>query len=266
MHGMTKNRPLKKKASKEQENELFEMKTRFLSIASHEFRTPLAGILSSLNLINRYLEADQQAWLKFKNKEKVENHLSKINESVKNLTTILSKFLALGNIEKGDIPVKFTSFDLKKTIESQRSQFQQISKPGQKILYHHKGKETSVFLDKYLLKNIMNNLFSNAIKFSHENAEIQLRSELQGDTIKIEISDNGIGIPEEDQNKIFSRFHRAGNALSFQEGTGLGLSIVKNYVGLMNGSITFESKLNRGTTFYITLPNRKDENNSGHRR
>jgi PAS domain S-box-containing protein len=238
----------------EQESELSEMKSRFLSIASHEFRTPLAGILSSLNLIDRYIKADQSAWANFKNGIKVQNHLIKINESVKNLTSIINNFLAMGNIEKGEIPVKFVRINLKKVLEKQTAQFQEICKPGQILRYKHEGIEKMVILDKYLLRNILNNLLSNAIKFSPENSTIELNSQIDENTIEVVVSDRGIGIPEAEQNKVFSRFYRAKNALHYEEGTGLGLNIVKKYVELMNGNISFESKVNEGTTFYISFP------------
>lgn len=241
----------------EEENELNDMKSRFLSIASHEFRTPLAGILSSLNLINRYLVADHETWSKFINREKVVNHLDKINESVKNLTTILQKFLALGNIEKGEIPVKYIKFNLKKTLASQAAQFQEICKPNQRISYVHESRNVTVSLDKYLLKNIMNNLLSNAIKFSPENSSIRVSSEITKNEIRIAVKDHGIGIPQSEQNKIFLRFFRARNALTYEEGTGLGLNIVSKYVELINGKITFDSEVNKGTTFKIVFPNNK---------
>lgn len=240
----------------EEEGELSDLKSRFLSIASHEFRTPLAGIVSSINLITRYLEADQGTWSQFRNREKVVNHIKKVNESVKNLTTILDRFLALGNIEQGEIPLRMTRFNIERALKTQSKQFQELCKPGQNITYRHKGGETSVYLDKNLLKNIMNNLFSNAIRFSEENAEIKLYTEVIGNEISIELSDEGIGIPKADQNNIFRRFYRAKNALAFQDGTGLGLSIVKKYVDLMNGNISFDSEENTGTTFYITFPNK----------
>jgi len=237
------------------ETELNEMKSRFLSITSHEFRTPLAGILSSLNLIDRYLNTDSAEWNKFKHKEKIENHLNKIHVSVKNLTTILNRFLSLRNIEKGEIPVKFTKFNLCDLIEDQLTQFREISKDGQSIEYLHSGKNKLVNLDKHLVRNILNNLLSNAIKFSPEQAIISIRSEIEHKVVLIEVEDRGIGIPEADQKKIFSRFFRAKNALSFEEGTGLGLNIVKKYVELMKGKINFNSKENSGTTFTITFPN-----------
>jgi len=240
----------------EEEGELSDFKSRFLSIASHEFRTPLAGIVSSINLITRYLEADQEMWSQFKNKEKVSNHLGKINESVKNLTTILDRFLALGNIEKGEIPLRMAHFDIVNVLKKQSKQFQELCKPGQKISYRHHGQGTSVYLDKNLLKNIMNNLLSNAIRFSQENSEIKLYTEVTSDEVRIELADEGIGIPKTDQSNIFRRFYRARNALTFHDGTGLGLNIVKKYVDLMSGNISFDSEENIGTTFYITFPNK----------
>ncbi len=236
------------------ENELNDMKSRFLSIASHEFRTPLAGILSSLNLIERYLFVDEYVWQKFKNRVKVENHVKKINESVKSLTTIINKFLALGNIEKGEIPVRFSRFDVPVLIEHQKSHFQQLTKPGQKIIYEHASRNKLVNLDKYLLKNILNNLISNAIKFSPEYSEIHIFTEIDNVEFKLLVEDRGIGIPKSEQKNIYSRFYRAKNALNYQEGTGLGLNIVKNYVELMNGKITFESIENQGTKFFIIFP------------
>jgi hypothetical protein len=239
----------------EQESELSDMKSRFLSIASHEFRTPLAGILSSLNLMSRYLNANEGGKVSLSHKEKALKHVDKISESVKNLTTILNKFLALGNIEKGEIPVKYSKFDIKSTLESQQILFQQICKPGQKIYYTHKGRVRKVFLDIHLLKNILNNLLSNAIKFSDENTAIQLTSIVSPGIVQLIVADNGIGIPRAEQKYIFRRFYRAKNALSFQEGTGLGLNIVKKYVKLMDGSISFESEEGTGTTFSITFSN-----------
>lgn len=237
----------------EHETELGEMKSRFLSIASHEFRTPLAGILSSLNLIDRYLDSDAAEWNKFRHKEKIENHLNKIHVSVKNLTTILNRFLSLRNIEKGEIPVKYTKFNLCNLIEDQLTQFREISKEGQSIKYRHSGKNKLVNLDKHLFRNILNNLLSNAIKFSAESAVISVRSKIDNASIMLEVEDQGIGIPEADQKNIFHRFYRAKNALSVEEGTGLGLSIVKKYVELMEGSIHFISEENKGTTFMITF-------------
>jgi len=238
----------------EQQSELREMKSRFLSIASHEFKTPLAGMLSSLNLIDRYIEADLKNWIHFKNRKKVENHLRNMHASVKNMTTILNKFLSLGNIEKGEIAVNKIRFSIRKMLQDHTAQFQQICKAGQQIVYMHKGRNTMVYLDKHIFKNIVNNLLSNAIKFSPEHSEIELTSSIIGNQLTIKLTDQGIGIPASDQQKIFRRFFRATNALTNQEGTGLGLHIVKKYTGLLNGDISFESEENSGTTFELTFP------------
>lgn len=238
------------------EIELSDMKSRFLSIASHEFKTPLTGILSSLNLIDRYIQSDTKSWKGFKDHEKVANHLSKIRESANNLSNILNKFLSLENIEKGEIPVKYTHFDLKKALDERKSQFQQLCRQGQKIHYLHKSNESKVYLDKYLLKNILNNLLSNAIKFSPYSTDIKILSAVTHGEITIEVSDQGMGIPEEEQRKVFRPFYRAANAPSTHEGTGLGLSIVSRYVKLMDGRIDLKSIKDKGTTFIIAFPNK----------
>jgi PAS domain S-box-containing protein len=251
--GITQHSDLEKKL--EDEAELNEMKSRFLSIASHEFRTPLAGIMSSLNLMKRYLDASGQGSSGIQNKEKINRHIVKINDLVKNLTSILNNFLALGNIEKGEIPVRFTKVDVKKTIMDRKSMFEQICKTGQEIFYTHSGKKVTAVLDHYLLRNIINNLISNAVKYSPEYSEIHIHSEItEHAEFKLTVTDQGIGIPENDQKNIFMRFYRAKNALAYEDGTGLGLNIVKSYVDLMKGAISVESEENRGTTVCITIP------------
>jgi signal transduction histidine kinase len=234
--------------------ELSEMKSRILSIASHEFRTPLAGIMSSLSIIKRYIERDSDEWEKLGSVEKVKNHLEKIEISVRNLNSILNKFLAVGKIEKGEIPVRYTSFDLKEAVELQVSQLQEIAKPGQRIIYSHRGTGTNVILDKYLLRNIINNLISNAIKFSDKGTDIEVYSETGPDAVAIRVRDQGIGIPEDEKDKIFNRFYRAANAISYGEGTGLGLNIVIKYIDLLGGEISLQSEENKGTEFLVTLP------------
>ena len=141
----------------DKESELSDMKSRFLSIASHEFRTPLAGILSSINLITRYIKAEQENWKKIKNQQKITKHLERIRESVRSLTNILNNFLALGNIEEGEIPTNFSSFNLKNVMAKQTSQLQNLCKAGQVIKYEHASSQEKVYLDKQLLKNIVNN-------------------------------------------------------------------------------------------------------------
>ncbi|MEJ2595179.1 MAG: PAS domain-containing sensor histidine kinase [bacterium] len=241
----------------EQEAELSDMKSRFLSIASHEFRTPLAGITSSLQLIRRYIQADLQAWNRFRHHEKVDNHLSKIGESAKNLTTILNRFLSLRVIERGEIPVRLIMLDPAKILEKLVAQFQPMGKKGQQFHYQHEGVRESILLDRTIFKNIFNNLLSNASKFSAEDGKIEVRSFIDEKQFIVEVADQGIGIPEGEQSKIFRRFFRAENALVYSEGTGLGLHIVRKYVELMDGEIHFTSRENEGSTFSVSFPMRK---------
>ena len=124
-------------------------------------------------------------------------------------------------------------------------------KQGQKIIYTHSGDE-EIILDQSLLRNILFNLLSNAIKFSHADGLITLATENAGNCFRITIEDSGIGISEEDQVHLFERFFRASNVTNIQ-GTGLGLHIVAKYVELLNGTITWKSELEKGTTFVLTF-------------
>jgi PAS domain S-box-containing protein len=252
----------------EEEKELSELKSRFVTIASHEFRTPLAGVLSSLQLIRRYTNSEKESWNAFSTKDKIEAHFDKIEESVLNLNHILNDFLSLGKIEENKITCKYTWFNLPTFLNEMCRELEPLCKSGQKIHCNHYGENKETYLDKHILRNIINNIVSNAIKYSAENKTIQLTSRIDKAFLYIEIKDQGIGIPIAEHKHIFRRFFRAGNAVNF-EGTGLGLNIVKKYTELMNGNITFESQENQPTTFFIKLPlNEKhpDEKNIINRR
>ncbi len=223
------------------ERELSDLKSRFVSMASHEFRTPLSTILSSVSLIGKYTETEDQ--------DKRDKHIQRIGSAVSNLTDILNEFLSLGKIEEGKIQVHFSTFNLKDQLGLIINEIKPILKIGQHILYEHIG-DTKVNLDHSLLRNIIFNLVSNAIKFSPEGASIQVKSINQNDSLHIFISDEGMGIPEEDKKHLFERFFRGKNVINIQ-GTGLGLHIVSKYVELMNGTIEVESELEKGTTFNI---------------
>jgi PAS domain S-box-containing protein len=252
----------------EEEIELNELKSRFVTIASHEFRTPLAGVLSSTQLIRRYLDSEKENWDEFINKSKIETHFDKIEESVLNLNHILNDFLSLGKIDENKINCKYTWFNLPSFLHDMCQELEHLCKAGQKIECQHYGADKEIFLDKHILRNIINNLVSNAIKYSPENKTIHLSSKTEGSFLTIKVRDEGIGIPIAEHKNIFRRFFRAGNAINF-EGTGIGLSIVKKYSELMNGNVTFESQENEGTTFFINFSlNEKqpDEKNPNNRR
>lgn len=236
-----------------EEVELNELKSRFVAIASHEFRTPLAGVLSSLQLIKRYVDAEEDRWSELINKSKIETHFDKIEESVLNLNHILNDFLSLGKIDENKITCNYEWFNLSSFLYSICQELESLCRSGQKIECKHFGDNKEVFLDKHILRNIINNLVSNAIKYSPENKTIELTSRIDESYLTIDVKDKGIGIPIAEHKNIFRRFFRAGNVIN-HEGTGLGLSIVKKYSELMNGSITFESQENQGTTFFIKFP------------
>lgn len=230
------------KKALEKERELNELKSRFVSMASHEFRTPLSTILTSASLIARYTEPGTE--------EKREKHINRIKSAVGNLTGILNDFLSLSKLEEGHFQNQPEYFDLKELVTNTVDEIKMITKPNQAIIYEHKG-ETKVFLDMKSARNICINLLSNAIKYSEK--DIFINTEITKEKIKIKVKDQGIGIPQEEQEYLFTRFFRAKNATNIQ-GTGLGLNIVRKYLELMNGTITFESGLNEGTTFFIEFP------------
>jgi PAS domain S-box-containing protein len=224
------------------ERELSDLKSRFVSMASHEFRTPLSTILSSVSLIAKYTQTDDQ--------DKRDKHIMRIRSSVNNLTDILNEFLSLGKIEEGKIQQHVSEFNLKEQLQLMIHEIQPILKNGQEIVYEHNG-GAHVKMDLSLLRNIMINLISNAIKFSSDGASIWAESEMDGSgMLTIRVKDNGLGIPEEDHKHLFERFFRGKNVTNIQ-GTGLGLHIVSKYVELMGGRIEVDSELNSGTTFTL---------------
>jgi len=230
--------------SLEKEKELNQLKSRFVSMASHEFRTPLSSVQLSSSLIEKYAQP-------FQNKN-IEKHVHKIKNAVGNLTTILNDFLSLERLEAGRVEPAFHEFDLVQLAEEITEEMQMIAKTDQHIIYQHTGLESVVLLDQNLLKNCMINLINNAIKYSGENTFIEFNTEITQKQCVVTIKDNGIGIPDTDQKHLFQPFFRANNTGSIP-GTGLGLNIVLRYVGLMKGDVQFESKINEGTTFILSF-------------
>jgi len=232
------------KSALEKEKELNDMKSRFVTMASHEFRTPLSTILSSVSLISKYKLEEEE--------EKRKKHVERIKSAVTNMTLILNDFLSAGKLEEGKINMNPEELNIVKLINEIASELSNLLKSRQKIQFQHVGNET-VFIDKQFIRNILINLLSNAIKFSPENKNIILSTRNSDGKCQIVVQDFGIGIPEEEQKHLFERFFRAKNASNIQ-GTGLGLNIVAKYVEMLNGSMNFESKLNEGTIFRISVP------------
>ena len=238
----------------EKERELGDLKSRFVTMASHEFRTPLSTILSSASLIERYPEESGQ--------ENRIRHVGRIKENVKNLTDILEDFLSLGKIEEGVVMPKLEQLNIPQFFNAIIHDFDSLKKKGQIIEYMHEGEESFV-IDKHLLKNIIINLVTNAIKFSNEGSTVSVSSLLKDHQFRLLVKDTGIGISSEDKEHLFDRFFRGRNAANIK-GTGLGLHIVSKYLELLGGQITCESKLNSGTLFTITFNSIGHEVNIAH--
>ncbi len=239
---------LKKALAKEQE--LNELKSRFVSMASHEFRTPLATILSSIYLIEKYINPDQE--------ERRRKHVNRVRSNVHALNSILDDFLSLSKLEEGKISLHLEYIKLRELMTELQEEMHLQTKPGQKILLDYEEDEEYLWLDGALVRNSLNNLLSNAIKYSPENSEIILKGRVAGSKISISVKDHGIGISLEEQEHLFERFFRARNVTHIK-GTGLGLSIVKRYIDMLGGNITFESIPHQGTTFVIHLTKMKPE-------
>ncbi|KAA5548649.1 hybrid sensor histidine kinase/response regulator [Adhaeribacter rhizoryzae] len=229
----------------QKEKDLHELKSRFVTIASHEFRTPLSTVLSSASLISKYKTTEDD--------DKRLKHVERIKSAVSNLTSILNDFLSISRIEEGKIYNVPSAFDLVTFTTDITEEMQGVVKAGQRIYYEHTGDKTIVNLDKNLLKNILFNLLSNASKYSGEGKDIFLHTKLTDKTFTLQVKDQGIGIPDADKTHLFTPFFRAQNVTNIQ-GTGLGLNIVKRYVDIMQGTLDYTSELNQGTTFTITIP------------
>jgi PAS domain S-box-containing protein len=228
----------------EAQKELNRMKSDFVTMASHEFRTPLTTIQSSSFILTKYAAPEYR--------EKASRQLTRVKGAVNNITSILDEFLSLTQIEEGEIKLHPKLINLREYLSGVCSTFKNFTKPGQDIVYRHEGPD-NIQVDQSVLGSIMDNLVSNAIKYSPENSNIYITSHVN-EQIYLTVKDNGIGIPEEDQRHLFERFFRASNAGNVQ-GTGLGLHILKRYLDLAKGSIEVHSEVGKGTEFKVTLDN-----------
>lgn len=226
----------------ESERELNDLKSQFVTIASHEFRTPLATMLSSVSLIGRYRLGEED--------DKRQKHVQRIKSAINNLTEILNDFLSLGKLEEGLLKSVPIQFNLEAFCIQLSDELKSVCKPGQTIRYRHTGDQV-VFADNQLLKNVMINIVSNGIKYSTK--DISFTTSVSNGMISVVVKDYGIGISEADLPHIFNRFFRAHNSGNVQ-GTGLGLNIVKKYLELMGGEVKVESVLGTGTTIQVEIP------------
>lgn len=228
--------------SLEREKEISDLKSNFVSITSHEFRTPLTII----NLCAMLIEKN----LKLGKLENIQQQVDKIRYAVLNLVQILDNLLTIGKIEGGNVGIQRIPTDIKKLTNALLAEISSITKKEQKLNYIHQGL-TETHIDANLYGGIFTNLVTNAIKYSE--SDIHIKTKLQGHDLVLSIEDTGMGILLKDQKKIFNKYFRGGNS-SHIAGTGLGLNIVLQYVQLLKGSIDFNSIPGKGTTFIVVLP------------
>lgn len=229
----------------ERERELNELKSKFVSIASHEFRTPLSAILSSTSLIQQYHLRGEMT--------KMDKHISRVKSSVHHLTSILNDFLSLGKLEEGRIEVATEQVSLHAFFEEIKEEIKSTLKEEQQLVILFTQPELSFQSDPRILRGILFNLVSNASKYSDSGKSIHLSATYTDDSVTVEVRDAGIGIPQHEVKHVFERFFRASNSSNIQ-GTGLGLNIVKRYIDLLKGTISFTSELGKGSSFTIILP------------
>lgn len=228
----------------DKERQLNEIKSRFVSMASHEFRTPLSTVLSSASLLAKYKTGEEQ--------EKRDKHINRIRNSVNHLNDILEDFLSLGKINEGKVEKVADPVCLREVILETMDEMRGILKKDQLFDFKYDS-DCNACTDKKLFKNILINLISNASKFSDEGKKILIQSEIIDDNVVVAVTDEGIGISEEDQHHLFTSFFRGANANNIQ-GTGLGLHIVKSYIDLLGGDVRLKSVLNKGTTITLSIP------------
>ncbi len=228
----------------DKERQLNEIKSRFVSMASHEFRTPLSTILSSASLLSRYKGADEQ--------DKRDKHVLRIKNSVNQLNDILEDFLSFGKLNEGKVDKLYEMVNLREIINDTLDEMRAILKPGQFFVLDCDG-NCIAYTDRKLFRNILINLISNASKFSEEGRKITISGGHQQQRVEVSVADEGIGISTEDQQHLFSSFFRGANVTNIQ-GTGLGLHIVRRYVDLLGGEVRVKSQLGKGTAITFAIP------------
>ncbi|WP_226930185.1 PAS domain-containing sensor histidine kinase [Hymenobacter siberiensis] len=225
------------------EQALGELKSRFVSMASHEFRTPLTVVLTSADLIAEYPAADQQP-------DRL-RHVAHIRTAVEHLNDLLEEFLSADRLEEGKLVAHPANCDPAALLVETVAAVQGLRKAGQTIVVQ--AYDGAIRLDDSLLRKILLNLLSNALKYSGENAVVTVAMECRNNELLLKVQDQGIGISPADQEHLFERFFRAHNATELP-GTGLGLFIIAKYLELMDGHIALHSELGVGTTFTVTIP------------
>jgi len=227
------------------EQELNELKSRFVSMVSHEIRNPLNSISTAAQLIERYGEQ----W----NQEKKQDFFQRIKVNVKLLTELLEDVLLIGKVEAGKLEIQPTPVAIESFCSDLLEEVKLNLDGSHQMVFTTEGKCTTAYIDKKILRHILYNLLVNAIKYSPAGSKVCLELLSQEKNFIFKVKDEGIGIPLENQKRLFESFYRADNVKNIS-GTGLGLFIVKKYIDISGGNISVESQVGVGTTFTVTLP------------
>ena len=228
------------------ERELGELKSRFVSMASHEFRTPLATIMATADTLRNYIDRMQP--------EDVERRFDKIQAEVRHMTALIEEVLLVGSAEAGRVDFRPEVFDVVIFSKDILERLERTDRGAHTLSFQPEGPHTTVHADMRLLRQIITNLVSNALKYSPAGSTVELGLDCTApDAFTLRVVDSGIGIPPADQQHLFEAFHRATNVGTIP-GTGLGMSITHHAVDLHNGTITFESVVDAGTTFHVRVP------------
>ena len=242
LEGQVKERTRELNEALRKEKELVELKSKFVAMASHEFRTPLATINFATNYLKDYSERLQPADLKRK--------LESIEKQVKHMTFLLDDLLTLGKSESGRTKAVAKRIDIHEFFTKIVEEVVYSAKSRHNVMYTFDSPIREVEIDEKLLRNVFINLLTNAIKFSPDSSEVWLSVRSVGEQLRITVKDQGLGIPTHEFDKIFDPFHRGSNAGAIQ-GTGLGLSIVKKAVELLEGDLDFTSEVGKGSEFTV---------------
>jgi signal transduction histidine kinase len=232
-------------AEQARQRELNELKSRFVSMTSHEFRTPLSTILSSSDLLAAYSDR----WTPEKNQE----HFERIRYAVLSMTRMLDGILLIGRSDAGVLEFNPQDTDLVRVCAKSIEGASSLSKAKHEIIYDGPTSSEMVRADEALLRNIFDNLLSNAVKYSPTGGPVTLKLAREAEHVRIDISDQGIGIPTQDLDHLFDTFRRGSNVGTIS-GTGLCLAIVKRAVDLHGGTLSLSSEAGRGTTFTVRVP------------
>jgi signal transduction histidine kinase len=233
------------KVQLDQEKVLNELKSRFVSMVSHEYRTPLATIMTSSELLVHYSSRMTE--------ENKMRHLTQIQQSVKNMLTLMNEVLTLEKMNLSQLRFEPTAIDLTSFCATIAAEIDFNTQGITPIEFSVTGDSRPVCMDETLLRQIVTNLLTNAVKYSPPGSTVDFRLDWGQERAMMTFSDHGIGIPEDDQKRLFEPFHRAKN-VSDISGTGLGLSIARRAVELHGGTIGFQSQVGIGTTFVVILP------------